>query len=110
MLEPLRWRVLSGLEAKVNWLVIVGCILAKFFTVELAQRGVVRQDALIQEAHALLEKVAAWNWPPIKGPVLAWILPYVLTHACIEQSSSLSTFTLAVNDLMTVALCAGQMY
>ena len=90
MLEPLRWRVLSGLEAKVDWLVVVGCILAiaQIFTVELAQRGVVRQDALIQEAHALLEIVAAWNWPPIKGPVLAWILPYVLTHACIETLSS----------------------
>ncbi len=31
-------------------------------------------------------------------------------HRDPQQSSSLSTFTLAVNDLMTVALCAGQMY
>ena len=88
MLEPLRWRVLSGLEAKVDWLVVVGCILAKFFTVELAQRGVVRQDALIQEAHALLEIVAAWNWPPIKGPVLADVLHYLSMQACIESLSS----------------------
>ena len=64
------------------------CVLAKFFTVEFAQRGAVRRDALIQEEHALVEVVAARNWPPIKGSVLAWILPYVLTHACIETLSS----------------------
>ncbi len=57
-------------------------------TVELAQRGVVRRDALTQEAHALAGIVAAQNWPPIKGPVLAYVLPYAMMHACRETLSS----------------------
>ena len=77
--------MLSGLEAKFGWLVVLGCVLP---TVKLAQRGVVRRDALIQEAHALAGIVAAQNWPPIKGPVLAYVLPYVVMQACIETLSS----------------------
>ena len=88
ILAPPRWRVLSGLVAKLGWLVVLERILTKFFTADVAQRGVVRQDALTQEAHALLEIVAARNWPPINGPVLADVLSYVLTHACIETLSS----------------------
>jgi len=68
--------------------VALRCVLAKFFTVEFAQRGAVRRDALIQEEHALVEVVAARNWPPIKGPVLADVLHYLSMQACIESLSS----------------------
>ncbi len=42
------------------------------------------------------------------------LIPALCSDACMhrvpQQSGSLSTFTLAVHDLMTVALCAGQVH